>query len=301
MKFLNLLWLGYRNFFSHISIFFVYTLLSYFVWLLIIGVLDFEFKFDANKFSIDSLSINLASMIYYFELWMFLYLMYVLNTAYITFVSFEKRSLRIFSKIFYFIKFCFKSLPRLITTFFAKPTLFASLFLFPILLLAVCSFFMNFYDVSKPVAESILTLITFPAFGLCMVLFVHYYLRLSLVEYSVLINKCSFKEAYEISVIGVDGYKLDIFICMIINLALSAAIFTSESAMLIPPHELLKDLDTENLFDLGTNIVLFKAFFYFNIPFIPLWATYISNCQVFKKYSYRNDEESAVKAWENSY
>ncbi len=302
MKFLQIFWMGYRNFLRHLSIFFTYLFLSYLVLVLLIGFLEFKFSFNSNQFSIENLSVpTTSSIIYAIKLWAFLYFLYLLNSAYITFVSFEKRSLNVFKKIFYFIKFCGFSFHRLTFTFFLKPLLFGILCVLPFLFLAVSAFFMDFYNVSKPVVSSIITLLSFPAFGLCIVLIIYYYIRLSLVEYSVLINKNTFFEAYEISMTGVEGSKLAILLSGFVNVGLFILLYMCESAMAVAPHTLISDIDSEELWQLDTHITLFSSFFYSNIPLIPIWAMYIGNCMVFKSYSFRNDLESAEKSWENLY
>lgn len=300
MKFFQIFLLGYRHFLMHFSIYLTYLILSYFVFVLIIGVLDFEFRFDHSKFSLDSLAtIKPSSIIYALEFWGFLYFLYLFNTAYITFVSFEKRSLNIFKKIFYFIKFCGFCSYRLIPTFFLKPIVFGIILLLPFLFLAVTAFFMDFYNIGKSTSVSIITLLSFPAFGLCGILLIYYYLRLALVEYSVLVNKNNFFEAYEISVTGVEGSKLAILASTIVNVGICIAICILELSMSNSPTSMISEVEPEELWELSTHVRLFTAFFYATLPLIPIWTIYIGNCLVFKSYTFKNDLGSAEKSWEN--
>ncbi len=300
MKFFQVFLLGYRHFLRHFSIYLTYLILSYIVFVLIIGVLDFKFSFDYSKFSLESLAaIKPSSIIYALEFWGFLYFLYLFNTAYITFVSFEKRSLNIFKKIYYFIKFCGFCSYRLIPTFFLKPLVFGIILLLPFLFLAVAAFFMDFYNIGKSTSVSIITLLSFPAFGICMLLAIYYYIRLSLVEYSVLVNKNTFFDAYEISMTGVEGSKIAILLCFIVNVGICILLYICEATMVAAPHSLISEVEPEELWEFSTHVRLFTAFFYTSLPLVPLWAMYIGNCMVFKSYSFKNDLGSAEKSWEN--
>jgi hypothetical protein len=296
MKFFDLFFVGYRIFFQNISVF-----VTFCVYSIALCYLLFFFSIEPRiQLGLaDILSIqagdDLTKTVNNFKhdvifLSMVLIFLALLN-CYVTFVCFEKDSSNFINKISRFTKFYFSHSYRLIPVFFGKILMMLWITSLPLIALLLANYSLNIMVVSPTSSKAIIDLLTIPISLIGLYFFCVFFLRLCLVEYAALIQKIGFWRSYEISMTTMFNNKLKIIGILAINCALSVVLIFAiliAFGISIDIEHSIYNLISDNI------VILILGVFIYSIP---LLAHFISCCQLFKYFAYRNDNVSAEKIW----
>jgi hypothetical protein len=296
MKFPDLFFIGYRTFFQNISVFI--TLCFYIIilcYLLFFFSIEPKIQMDLEDILSIQAGDDLTETVNHFKhdviILIISFIFLSLLNCYVTFVCFEKDSYNFISKILGFTKFYLCHSYRLIPIFFGKILMMFWITSLPIIALLLINHSLDTMFVSQTSSKAIIDLLTIPISLIGIYFFCIFYLRLCLVEYAALIQKIGFWRSYEISMTAMFNNKLKIITILIINCIISVALIFIILAGLGIPIELKNGILT---LISNNSVILLLGFFIYTIP---LLAHFISCCQLFKYFAYRNDTVSAERVW----